>query len=85
MRQAHCLTCLTSLTLLPSLSPSPSPITSLSPFLLPLQVDVGGLPSGLVNFVSKRQPLAVAYLRDYLVSTSLDLSIKVTSSTSSNC
>lgn len=39
-----------------------------------LQVDMGGVPSTLVNFISKRQPLAVAYLREYLISTSLDLS-----------
>lgn len=35
-----------------------------------LQTDLGGLPSTLVNFISKRQPLAIAYLRDYLISTS---------------
>ena len=52
--------------------------------LLCAQVDVGGLPSSLVNFVSKRQPLAVAYLRDYLISTSLDLSNKENSFTSSS-
>lgn len=41
---------------------------------MPLQVDIGGVPSTLVNMISKRQPLAVAYLRDYLVSTSLEQS-----------
>jgi hypothetical protein len=34
-----------------------------------LQVDLGGVPATLVNYVSKRQPLAISYLRDYLVST----------------
>lgn len=38
-----------------------------------LQVDMGGVPASLVNFISRRQPLAVAYLREYLISTSLDL------------
>ncbi|XP_064395333.1 uncharacterized protein LOC135342527 isoform X2 [Halichondria panicea] len=41
-----------------------------------LQVDMGGIPASIVNFISKRQPLAVAYLRDYLISTSLDLSLR---------
>jgi hypothetical protein len=36
-----------------------------------LQVDLGGIPATLVNYVSKRQPLAIAYLRDYLISTSV--------------
>ena len=31
------------------------------------QVDFGGVPARLVNYVSKRQPLAIAYLREYLV------------------
>lgn len=35
------------------------------------QIDIGGLPATLVNFVSRRQPLAVAYLRDYLESTTV--------------
>lgn len=39
-----------------------------------LQVDLGGIPATLVNYISKRQPLAVAYLRDYLISTSLQAS-----------
>ena len=34
-------------------------------------MDIGGLPSTLINFVSRRQPLAVAYLRDYLESTTV--------------
>lgn len=38
------------------------------------QIDIGGVPSSLVNFISRRQPLAVAYLRDYLVSTSIEQS-----------
>ena len=33
---------------------------------------MGGVPATLVNFVSRRQPLAVAYLRDYLETTSLN-------------
>ena len=33
---------------------------------------MGGVPAILVNFVSRRQPLAVAYLRDYLETTSLN-------------
>ncbi len=41
-----------------------------------LQVDMGGIPASLVNFISRRQPLAVAYFRDYLISTSLDLSLR---------
>lgn len=41
-----------------------------------LQVDMGGVPATLVNFISRRQPLAVAYLRDYLISTSLDVSLR---------
>ena len=40
------------------------------------QVDMGAVPATLVNFVSKRQPLAIAYLRDYLISTSLHISSK---------
>ena len=32
----------------------------------PTQVDVGGAPAPLLNHISKRQPLAVAYLREYL-------------------
>ena len=32
-----------------------------------LQVDFGGVPARLVNYISKRQPLAIAYLRDYLL------------------
>ena len=35
---------------------------------------MGGIPGPLVNLIAKRQPLAVAYLRDYLVSTSLEQS-----------
>ena len=35
------------------------------------QVDMGGVPAAIVNFVSRRQPLAVAYIRDFLESTSL--------------
>ena len=35
------------------------------------QIDIGGLPATLVNFISRRQPLAVAYLRDYLESTTV--------------
>ena len=34
-------------------------------------MDTGGLPSTLVNFVARRQPLAVAYLREYLESTTV--------------
>jgi len=41
-----------------------------------LQVDMGGVPATLVNFISRRQPLAIAYLRDYLISTSLHVSSK---------
>lgn len=37
-----------------------------------LQMDVGGVPATLVNFISQRQPLAVAYLRDYMESTTID-------------
>ena len=33
---------------------------------------MGGVPPPLVNFVAKRQPLAIAYLRDYLETTSLN-------------
>lgn len=65
---------------------SPSPILfpwqlSIIGFLTSLlfpcfQVDMGAVPATLVNFVSKRQPLAIAYLRDYLVSTSLHISSK---------
>lgn len=41
------------------------------------QVDLGGVPATLVNYVSKRQPLAIAYLRDYLISTSLQTNLSV--------
>lgn len=47
-----------------------------------LQVDVGGIPSTLVNFISRRQPLAVAYLREYLMSTSLEISMREAASSS---
>ena len=33
---------------------------------------MGGVPATLVNIVSRHQPLAVAYLRDYLETTSLN-------------
>jgi hypothetical protein len=36
-----------------------------------VQVDVGGAPAQLVNIISRRQPLAVAYLRDYLTGSGL--------------
>ncbi len=34
---------------------------------------MGGLPAPLVNFVARRQPLAVAYIREFLESTSLSV------------
>ena len=34
---------------------------------------MGGVPAALVNFVAKRQPLAIAYLREYLESVSLNV------------
>ncbi len=46
-----------------------------SPLPLP-QMDVGGFPATLINFISRRQPLAIAYLRNYLMATSLLVSNK---------
>lgn len=37
---------------------------------------MGGVPAALVNFVAKRQPLAIAYLREYLETTSLNFTRK---------
>uniref|UniRef100_A0A1X7SXF3 START domain-containing protein n=1 Tax=Amphimedon queenslandica TaxID=400682 RepID=A0A1X7SXF3_AMPQE len=44
----------------------------LTEFTYLVQVDMGGVPATLFNIVSRRQPLAVAYLRDYLETTSLN-------------
>lgn len=49
---------------------SMSNFTCMHLYILPFQVDFGGIPARLVNFISKRQPLAIAYLRDYLLGDS---------------
>lgn len=33
---------------------------------------MGGIPTAIVNLIGRRQPLAIAYLRDYLQATSLN-------------
>ena len=33
---------------------------------------MGGIPTAIVNMIGRRQPLAIAYLRDYLEATSLN-------------
>ena len=64
----------------PSISTRDCHICFLTYLSLPcFQVDMGAVPATLVNFVSKRQPLAIAYLRDYLISTSLHISSKESS------
>ncbi len=45
---------------------------------------MGGVPASIVNFVSRRQPLAVSYIRDFLESTSLSFKERSTEQSTSS-